>query len=272
MPRFVLIFVLCAILPRPVLAWQDLAKNYVRAQVACVVGAEVGVQQKNDCRWSLISVGRAAIHPLGQVARSHPELAWEVVHLLDTIRTNSEVVRLFSEFLDSPPEGLKSTGEVQGFLRSRLEQMLGRSFKSDEERRRWIAKNSQHLVYDPARFRFGLDAGAYKGGWLPTLPKAGPEQKVSLAYERLIKALHTRQEKVVRDLLGPEVKLVHGQGKMETRPELDLDAFADPIFNHRVLFIRKEGSDRWLLRAGDAYFHFAGPEPKCVRAGMKPID
>ena len=257
---------------RPVEAWQDLSENFVRDQVACLLDAGKSRAEKDACRWRLVSVGRPAVYPLGEVARKHPELAWEAVGLLDSIRVNSQLVRLFSEFLDAPPEGLKSTGEVQGFLRSRLEQMLGRSFKNDEQRRRWVKNNSKNLVYDPARFRFELKPEAYRGGWLPTKVNGGPEKAVSLAYERLLKALHCRQEKALRSLVGPGVALVHGGGKKDTRPELDLDAFGDPLFNHRALLIRKDGQGRWLVRAGDAYFHFAGKDLKCVKAGMKPME
>jgi len=206
------------------------------------------------------------------VARKHPELAWTVVGLLDSVRVNSQVVKLLSEFLDKPPAGLRSTGEVQGFLRSRLEQMLGRTFADDAQRRRWVAKHADHLVYDPARLHFELDASAYAGGWLPTRPKPGPELAVSLAYERLLKALHCRQDAVVRSLVGPEVKLVHGGGKVDTRPALDVDAFSDPLFNHRAITIRNDGGGRWLVRSAQAYFHFAGKELRCVKAGMKPIE
>ncbi len=255
----------------PAQAWQDLAEGFVREQVACVKDAAKPQAERDACRWRLLSVGRPAVHPLGQVARKHPDLAWAAVGLLDSVRVNSEVVKLFSEFLDTPPAGLRSTGEVQGFLRSRLEQMLGRTFTSAEERRRWMAKHADHLVYDPARFRFEVDASAYAGGWLPTKPKPGPEQAVSLAYERLLKALHCRQDAVVRALVGPEVKLVHGGAKVDTRPELDLDAFSDPLFNHRAFTIRNDGPGRWLVRSAAAYFHFAGAKLRCVKAGMKPI-
>lgn len=140
--------------------------------------------------------------------------------------------------------------------------------------RAFVDQNAPYLVFDPATLRFQVDEEAKKKQqpmlhhpYSPTAHAAA-----SLSFWRFLMALHLSQTSVIEAMIGPGVKLVRGGRKVDTRPELDLDAFADPPQNHRVLSVRDEGNGRWLLRTGDAYWFFEGNPPKCVKAGMKPIE
>lgn len=256
--------------------WQDLNPDFVRQRVERIANPQTSIEDRHAATWSLVSAGRASVGALAQLARTQPALLWTCVGLLDLIRTDALVVEVFSLLLDEGPGprsgGLTDSGELRGFLGSRLEDMLGRSFKTDAERRAFIAQNARYLVFDPAALRFVLDAEALrkKQAMLhyPYAPSA--HAAADLAFWRLLQALHLGQSKVAESLIGPDVKLVHGGGKPETRPELDLDAFTGPPHNHRALSVRDEGGGRWLIRTANAYFFFAGD--RCVKAGMKPID
>ncbi len=256
------------------LAWQDLTGDCVLENVKTIHAPGSTPAARQAATWFLASVNRAAVYPLAEVARKHPELAWTAVHLLDLVRTDRQVVKVFSEFLDSPPEGLRSTGEAQGFLSSRLEDMLGRTFKDGAERRAWVRENADYLAYEPAAFRFSIDQEAKrkKQPMLHYPYAASPHAAVDLAYHRLVLALHLDQAEAWKSMLGPEVKVIRGGGRQDTTPALDLDAFRDPPMNHRAITVRDEGRGRWLVRAGDAYFFFEGEPPTCVKAGMKPIE
>jgi hypothetical protein len=258
----------------PAQAWQDLTGDCVLENVKKIADPKATPAERQAATWFLVSVNRAAVYPLVEVARKHPELAWEAVGLLDLIRTDSQVVIAFSEFLDSPPEGLKSTGEVQGFLGSRLEDMLGRTFKDSAERRAWVKENGPYLAYEPATFRFSIDLEAMvkKQIMLHYPYAASPHAAVDLAYNQLVLALHLDQPEALRTMLGPEVKVTRGGGKHDTTPELDLDAFQDPPSNHRAITFRDEGQGRWLVRSAQGYFFFEGEKPVCVKAGLKPIE
>src|SRR5262245_3582551 len=91
-----LLLLLCA-LPGRALAWQDLAEDYVRKQVELIAAKETAAAARQLATGALLSTGRAAVHPLTEVARKNPTLAWSAVHLLDALRTDAEVVRAFSE-------------------------------------------------------------------------------------------------------------------------------------------------------------------------------
>ncbi|HOX47172.1 MAG TPA: hypothetical protein PK668_26495 [Myxococcota bacterium] len=267
---------LCALLlaGAPALAWQDITGECALENVRKIADPKTTPAERQAATWFLVSVHRAAVYPLAEVARKYPALAWEAVHLLDLIRTDRHVVEVFSEFLDSPPEGLRSTGEVQGFLGSRLEDMLGRRFRDSAERRAWVKENGPYLAYEPATFRFSIDQEARaKGQLMLHYPfAASPHAAVDLAYNQLVLALHLDQREALARLLGPEVKLARGGGRRDTVPELDLDRFKDPPANHRAVSFRDEGHGRWLVRANDAYYFFEGERPICVEAGMKPIE
>jgi hypothetical protein len=258
----------------PAMAWQDLTGDCVLENVRKIADPKTSPAERQAATWFLVSVNRAAVYPLIEVVKKHPELAWEAVGLLDLIRTDNQVVIAFSEFLDSPPDGLRSTGEVQGFLGSRLEDMLGRTFKDSAERRAWVKENGPYLAYEPAVFRFSIDPEARaKGQIMLHYPyAASPHAAVDLAYNQLVLALHLDQQETLKRMLGPEVKLTRGGGQHDTVAELDLDMFKDPPFNHRAFSFRDEGNGRWLVRAGDAYYFFEGEQPICVKAGMKPIE
>lgn len=262
------------LLPGVASAWQDLAHDFVRDRVAEIDDPATPLEVRQRATWTLFSVGRAAVDPLVAVAKEHPKLAWTAVHLLDALRTDASVVRAFSAFLDKPPEGLRSTGEVQGFLSSRLEDMVGQEFATSDDRRRWVAANAAYLEFLPAeqRFRVRTAARDKKEPLIPTPAAEGPSAAAERAFHTLLMALHSGYEPAVKALVGPDVKLVRTGGKVETTPALDLDAFADPPRNHRAFSVFKR-DDGWLVRTGDAYLVFAGePEPRCVKAGMKPIE
>ena len=254
------------------LAWQDVNPDFARQLVEKIADAKTSAEEKRALTWSLVSTGRAAVHPLATVAQSNPKLLWTCVGILDLVRTDHHVVETFSKFMDKLPGGLKDTGEIRGFLGSRLEDMLGRSFKTDGERRAFVKENALWLTFDPASLRFVVDEQARKKNqpWLHYPYAPGPHQAVDLAFWRLLLAMHLGQTKTVESMLGPDVKLARGGGKAETRPELDLDAFAGPPENQRALLVRDEGNGRWLVGTASAYFFFEGDPLKCVKAEMKP--
>jgi hypothetical protein len=258
------------------LAWQDLTEDCVLNHVKLIQDPKTSTETRQATTWFLVYVHRAAVYPLTQVAKKHPELAWTAVHLLDLIRTDNSVVKTFSQFLDAPPDGLKSTGEAQGFLSSRLEDMVGRKFKDEKERRDWVKENADYLAYDPARFHFVLDQEAKNKKQIMLHYPFAPSDHLDLdlAYGRLILALHLGQQEALKTMVGPEVQIVRKGGKIDTTPELDLDAFADPPINHRAILFRDEGAGRWLVRSNDAYFFFEGSGAKllCVKAGLKPVE
>lgn len=257
----------------PAAATQDLDEKYVTEQVKTMV-EKPGSPAAINAHWTLLAAGLAAVYPLGAVARKHDQLAWTAVHVLDAIRTDAHVLRLFSEFLDKPPAGLKSTGEVAGFLSSRLADMLppGVALDTDEARRRWLKAHSDFLVYEPAELRFYLDKDAMKTKrfLIPTPQRKAAHAKASAAYGRLLAALHVGHLAAAQRLAGPRCPVVKKGGRTETAPELDIDAFSGPMRNHRALTLRHEGGARWLVRSGAAYFFFDGDQ--CTKAGMKPID
>jgi hypothetical protein len=255
-------------------AWQDLHPDYVRKQVERIADSKTSLQDRRAATWELASVGRAGVAALAKICRTEPRLLWTCVNLLDLIRTDALVVEVFSGLLDGFPGGFKDTGEVRGFVGSRLEDMLGRTFKSDAERRTFVAENARYLVFDPASLRFVLDEEARKRKQVmlhyPYAPSA--HAAVDVVFWRLLLALHLGNQQAVESMIGPEVKLVRGGRKTETRPELDLDAFADSPHKHRALLVRDDGKGRWLFRTTHTYFFFEGSPPRCVKAGMKPIE
>ena len=126
---------------------------------------------------------------------------------------------------------------------------------------------------DEAAYRraLALIADRLRGYFARRMGGLSPDVE-DLVQETLL-ALHLQQAAAIEALctVGPELRLVHGGGKIATRPELDLDAFSDAPTLHRAMSVRDEGKGRWLVRTGDAYFFFAGTSPRCVKAGMKPI-
>jgi len=254
--------------------WQDLHPDYVRKQVEFIADAKTPLEAKRAATWNLVSVGRASVDGIAKIAKTDPQLLWTCVNLLDLIRTSYEVVEVFSSLLDRLPGGLKDTGELRGFLSSRLEDMLGRTFKSAEERRAFVAENAKYLSFDPAKLRFVVDEeGRRKKQPMLHYPYAKSDHAaVDLAFFWLLMALHLGQTKVVESMIGPEVKLVREGGKQHTRPELDIDAFADPPLNHRAMSFRDEGKGRFLVRTANAYLFFEGEPLRCVKAGLKPIE
>jgi hypothetical protein len=263
-----------ALAPARAHAWQDLHPDFVRQQVAKIADPKASLEQRRALTWALASTGRAAVHPLARLARTEPRLLWTCVGILDLVRTDAHVVETFSAFMDGLPGGLADTGEIRGFLGARLEDMLGRTFPTPAARRAWVKEHARWLVFDAARLRFVVDEEARRKNQpmlhYPYAP--GPHQAVGVAFWRLLLALHLGQVKAVEAMLGPQVKLVRGGGRVDTRPELDLDAFAGPPHNHRALLLRDEGQGRWLVRTGAAYLFFEGDPPRCVKAGMKPIE
>lgn len=254
-------------------AWQDLHPDHVRKQVELIADPKTPPELRRAATWGLVSVGRASVSGIAQLARTEPRLVWTCVNLLDLIRTSFDVVQTFSALLDGLPGGLADTGEMRGFISSRLEDMLGKTFKTPAERRAFVSENAVYLSFDPATLRFVVDeeGRAKKQGMLHYPYAKSAHAAADLAFFRLLMALHLQQTKVVESMIGPDVKLVHGGRKEHTRPELDLDAFADPPINHRVLSFRDEGNGRYLLRTGDAYLFFEGEPMRLVKAGMKPI-
>lgn len=255
-------------------AWQDLNPDYVRKQVELIADPKTPPETRRAVTWNLVSVGRASVGGIEKLARTEPRLLWTCVNLLDLIRTSFDVVQTFSALLDGLPGGLADTGELRGFISSRLEDMLGRTFKTPAERRAFVSEDAVYLSFDPTTLRFVVDEeGRAKKQAMLHYPYAkSAHAAVDLAFFRLLMALHLEQTKVVESMVGPEVKLVHGGRQSHTRPELDLDAFSDPPHNHRALTIRDEGKGRFLVRTGDAYFFFEGEPVRCVKAGMKPIE
>lgn len=272
--RFILAALTLTLAPGVASAWQDLAHDFVRDRVAEIADPATAPEVRQRATWTLLSTGRAAVDPLVALAKEHPQLAWTAVHLLDAVRTDAAVVRAFSGFLDAPPEGLRSTGEVAGFLSSRLEDMTGQDFATSDDRRRWVAANAAYLEFLPAeqRFRVRTAARDKKQALIPTPAAEGPSAAAERAFHKLLMALHSGYEPAVKALVGPDVKLVRAGGRVETTPALDLDAFADAPRNHRAFSVVRRDAG-WLVRTGDAWLVFAGdPEPRCVSAGMKPID
>lgn len=272
--RLVLAALSLTLLPGVASAWQDLAPDFVRDRVAEIADPATAPEARQRATWALLSSGRAAVDPLIAVAKEQPTLAWTAVHLLDALRTDAAVVRAFSRFLDAPPAGLQSTGEVAGFLTSRLEDMLDHHFSSPGDRRRWVAANAAYLEFLPAAQRFRVRTAARDRAvpLTPTPAAEGPSAGAERAFHKLLMALHSGYRPATDALVGAAVKLVRAGGKLETTPALDLDAFADPPRNHRALSVTRR-DDGWLVRTGGAWFVFAGePEPRCVSAGMKPID
>lgn len=273
---FVLAGVLLGLLLAPgrSFGWQDMNPDYVRSQVERIADPKTPAEARRAATFALVSAGRASVNGIASLVRSEPRLLWTCVHLLDLVRTDAIVVRVFSDLLDARQADTKDSGELRGFLGSQLQDMLGRTFQNDAERRAFVTQNAPYLVFDPATLRFQIDEEARKKKQpmlhYPYAPTA--HAGASLAFWRLLVALHLAQTPEIEAMIGPAVKLVHGGRKVETRPELDLDAFSDPPQNHRVLSVRDEGNGRWLLRTGDAYWFFEGNPPRCVKAGMKPIE
>lgn len=52
-----------------------------------------------------------------------------------------------------PLSRINDSGEVRGFVLSRLEDMLGRAVPSDAEHRIFVDQNARHLVFDPTNLR-----------------------------------------------------------------------------------------------------------------------
>jgi hypothetical protein len=259
--------------PPRLLAWKDLSEDYVRRQVEIMLAQGTSPAARLKARWALVEAGRAAVYPLGQLARKHPELTWPIAHLLDVIRSDAEVVRIFSELLDSPSPGERLRKEIRGFLGSSIDDMLGVHLSTREERRAWIASNASYLVYDPAQFRFLVDEEARRRRrpLVPTPQRGTAHQAVDRAYGRLILALHLGNLEIVRAMVGPQVQLIRKQGRVDRIPALDLDAFTGPPSTHRALFFQKEGG-RWIVRSARAYFWFLEAKPLCVEAGLKPVE
>lgn len=275
--RSLFVSVLAGLLvPARGLGWQDLSPAFVREQLERIADPRTSAADKRAATWTLVSAGRASVGGIAAAVRSEPRLLWTGIGVLDLVRTDALVVELFSELLDKLPGGLANTGEIRGFLGSRLGDMLGRTFQTDAERRAFVADSARYLVFDPLTLRFQLDEEARRKKQpmlhYPYAPSAHAE--VDLAFWRLLLALHLGQTAAVESLCtpGPELKLVHGGGKIDTRPELDLDAFAAPPHSHRALSVRDEGKGRWLVRTAATYFFFAGSPARCVKAGMKPIE
>jgi len=190
-------------------AWQDLAEPYVQGQLEKLVATQTPAGDKLRVTWTLVEAGRAALHPLGEVASKQPKLAWEAIRLMDLIRTDSEVPRRFSSFLDALPAGLRKVPGARASLQRRLEDMLGRRFASATERTSWLRANGDYLRYDPARFRFSVDeaARAARRPLVPTPPLASGREAADRAYASLILALHLGNVEIVRSLCGPRVAL-----------------------------------------------------------------
>ncbi|MFZ5785764.1 MAG: hypothetical protein ACOY3Y_04910 [Acidobacteriota bacterium] len=265
---------LLLLLPCRALAWQDLAEPYVQGQLEKLVDRKVSAGDKLRATWTLVEAARAALHPLGELATRQPKLAWEAVRMMDSIRTDAEVPRRFSSFLDALPAGLRKVPGARASLQSRLEDMLGRRFASGTERAGWIKANADYLRYDPARFRYVVDEGARarRQPLVPTPQAQTGREAIDLGYAKLILALHLGNVEIVRSLVGPRVRLERKQNREDTFPGIDLDAFHGPPAGHRAQAVRAEGS-RWLYRSSAAYFRLelVGGKVLCVEAGFKPI-
>ena len=272
MTRLVPLLVVLA--PLGAWGWQDLSHDFVADQVRLIDDSRTPVGTRQARTWALASAGRAAVHPLAELAKKEPALLWTCVNLLDLIRTDYHVVEVFSQFLDQLPGGLADSGELRGFLSSRLEDMTGRKFFTAKERRAWVQQNAIHLRFAPATFRFVIDEEAKKKRkFMLHYPYAPSEHAAAeLTYWKLVVALHLAQIDAVRTLIGREVKLVRDGRRLHTRPELDVDAFAGPVTEQRALTVRREGPNRWLVRSAHAYFTLEGDPARCVKAGLKPMD
>lgn len=109
-----------------------------------------------------MSAGRASIAPLAELLQGDQRRLRPYVSMLDLLLTDAKVVEVFSSFLDGVPNQPNDTGEVRGFVASRLQDMLGRSFKTDAERRSVVADNTRYLAFDSATLRFVVDEEARK--------------------------------------------------------------------------------------------------------------
>jgi hypothetical protein len=270
-----LLLTLVVLVSPPAAAWQDLAEPYVQGQLEKLVDRRTPAADKLRVTWTLVDAGRAALHPLGEVASKQAKLAWEAVRMMDLIRTDAEVPRRFSGFLDAMPAGLRKVPGARASLQSRLEDMLGRRFASAGERASWLRANGDYLRYDPARFRFLVDQGARAGRrpLVPTPPQQTGHEAVDRAYASLVLALHLGNIERVRVMVGPRVQLFRKQGRVDTLPGIDLDAFHGSPERARAGLVRVEGG-RWLVRSNAAYFRFetVGSRLLCVEAGHKPIE
>lgn len=269
-----LALLLVVLLSSPALGWQDLAEPYVQGQLEKLVDRKAPAGDKLRATWTLVEAARAAVSPLAAVAAKEPRLAWEAVRMLDLIRSDAEVPRRFSSFLDALPPGLRKVPGARASLQSRLEDMLGRRFASAAERAAWIKANADFLRYDPARFRYAVDerARARRRVLVPTPQEATGREAIDLTYAKLILALHLGNVEIVRSLVGPRVRLERKQNREDTFSGIDLDAFHGPPAAHRAQAIRAEGS-RWLYRSSAAFFRLEVDAGKvlCVEAGLKPI-
>ena len=203
-PRSVLASALLPVLlaAGPARAWQDLAEPYVQGQLEKLVDRKAPAGDKLRATWALVDAGRAAVSPLAELATKQPKLAWEAVRLMDLIRTDAEVPRRFSGYLDAMPAGLRKVPGARASLQSRLEDMLGRRFGNAAERAAWLRANGDYLRYDPARFAYLVDEAARtrRQPLVPTPPAQSGREATDRVYASLILALHLGNVEIVRSL------------------------------------------------------------------------
>ncbi len=264
------------VLHSPALAWQDLAPDYVKSQVERIADPATTRDERAKARAALILSGRAAIDPLIQTARAEPKHRWTVIHLLESIRTDAQVVRYFSALLDGADvaDNEKLGGEIRGFLIASLQDMTGQRFKTSEARRAWVKAHADRLAWDDATMRFvGVPISEklrHRG--ITQRHDISPRGAAGAAYFRLILALTTGHKPTIDALVAKGVRLVE-TSPSDTVPALVLDRFRDRPRNHRALrVVARDGG--WLFRSGQAYLIIKhdGTSYKCVEAGMKPID